>query len=184
MVRLTIGAVIALTLAWGFSVIWHAKWCNGDILAHLHRGLLIVYWPDEPGTLVDPWTGEPRIGRAPPHWGEQVFGIDVSRVESRRWLFRLPSIERDLFGRDWKIQVPIWFLIATVALPAILLALRTRLRRCEPRCPACGYNLTGNVSGVCPECGAAVPVNLVQRGDSAGQDSKAGPRNEQAKPEP
>jgi hypothetical protein len=23
----------------------------------------------------------------------------------------------------------------------------------EPRCAACGYNLTGNVSGVCPECG-------------------------------
>jgi hypothetical protein len=23
-------------------------------------------------------------------------------------------------------------------------------------CPACGYNLTGNTSGVCPECGAAI----------------------------
>jgi rubrerythrin len=21
-------------------------------------------------------------------------------------------------------------------------------------CPGCGYNLTGNLSGVCPECGA------------------------------
>ncbi len=26
----------------------------------------------------------------------------------------------------------------------------------EPRCEACGYNLTGNVSGVCPECGSAI----------------------------
>jgi len=24
-------------------------------------------------------------------------------------------------------------------------------------CPGCGYNLTGNTSGVCPECGAPVP---------------------------
>ena len=24
------------------------------------------------------------------------------------------------------------------------------------RCPACGYSLTGNVSGVCPECGTRV----------------------------
>lgn len=24
------------------------------------------------------------------------------------------------------------------------------------RCRSCGYNLTGNTSGVCPECGAAV----------------------------
>ena len=23
----------------------------------------------------------------------------------------------------------------------------------SPHCPACGYNLTGNISGVCPECG-------------------------------
>ncbi len=50
-------------------------------------------------------------------------------------------------------------------------------------CPSCGYNLTGNVSGTCPECGAVVPVNLVQRGDGAGQDSEAGPRNERAEVE-
>lgn len=24
-------------------------------------------------------------------------------------------------------------------------------------CQSCGYNLTGNVSGVCPECGVAIP---------------------------
>jgi len=24
-------------------------------------------------------------------------------------------------------------------------------------CLACGYNLTGNISGVCPECGTAIP---------------------------
>jgi hypothetical protein len=26
----------------------------------------------------------------------------------------------------------------------------------EPLCPTCRYNLTGNVSGVCPECGASI----------------------------
>ena len=31
---------------------------------------------------------------------------------------------------------------------------RTWVRRLlHGRCPSCGYNLTGNVSGVCPECG-------------------------------
>ena len=38
----------------------------------------------------------------------------------------------------------------------------TRLRwrmvwRAAPYCDGCGYDLTGNVSGVCPECGLAVP---------------------------
>ena len=25
-------------------------------------------------------------------------------------------------------------------------------------CPSCGYDLTGNVSGTCPECGRPVPA--------------------------
>ena len=31
---------------------------------------------------------------------------------------------------------------------------RERQWREHGLCPACGYNLTGNTSGVCPECGA------------------------------
>jgi rubrerythrin len=34
-----------------------------------------------------------------------------------------------------------------------------RAQQKEPRpweCTVCGYNLTGNVSGVCPECGNAI----------------------------
>jgi hypothetical protein len=34
-----------------------------------------------------------------------------------------------------------------------------------PNCPACGYNLTGNLSGICPECGTPVPPEL--RGSAA-----------------
>ncbi len=29
---------------------------------------------------------------------------------------------------------------------------------CPCKCSNCGYNLTGNVSGVCPECGTSAPV--------------------------
>jgi hypothetical protein len=35
------------------------------------------------------------------------------------------------------------------------IARRTPRFRQTGRCPACGYDLTGNVSGVCPECGSA-----------------------------
>ena len=43
----------------------------------------------------------------------------------------------------------IWFLIA---LPRI----RRRRRRSKGECVRCGYDLTGNTSGVCPECGVEV----------------------------
>ena len=33
--------------------------------------------------------------------------------------------------------------------------LRTAKRLAEGRCRCCGYDLTGNLSGVCPECGEA-----------------------------
>jgi predicted amidophosphoribosyltransferase len=40
-----------------------------------------------------------------------------------------------------------------------LLAIRRRTR--PGLCRFCGYNLTGNVSGVCPECGKPIQ-NVVQ----------------------
>lgn len=32
-------------------------------------------------------------------------------------------------------------------------------RRGKPICVCCGYNLTGNESGVCPECGSAIVLD-------------------------
>ncbi len=66
----------------------------------------------------------------------------------------------------------------------VVVAFRTREAEITPgTCTECGYNLTGNVSGVCPECGAEVPEDLVQREKDGGQDSKASQRDEQAEPE-
>ena len=46
--------------------------------------------------------------------------------------------------------------------------LRTaRLRRLNV-CIACGYNLTGNTSGVCPECGTPVPKEPAEEKPSDG----------------
>jgi hypothetical protein len=35
--------------------------------------------------------------------------------------------------------------------------LQQQSRRRQGECLRCGYNLTGNVSGICPECGTPVP---------------------------
>jgi hypothetical protein len=37
---------------------------------------------------------------------------------------------------------------------------KRKLRYPEGHCQACGYNLTGNVSGRCSECGTAIPEDL------------------------
>ena len=50
------------------------------------------------------------------------------------------------------IVVPLWLLLTTSAIPTALLWYRDR-RLPKGHCQDCGYDLTGNESGICPECG-------------------------------
>jgi len=55
---------------------------------------------------------------------------------------------------------------AVVCRLAAMLGMRfwDRNKTQEPLCSTCGYNLTGNVSGICPECGKAI-VPAADSGD-------------------
>jgi 4-amino-4-deoxy-L-arabinose transferase-like glycosyltransferase len=57
------------------------------------------------------------------------------------------------------LDVPLWLpflLFATYPTIAFIRGpLRRRRRHRKGLCVKCGYNLTGNVSGLCPECGEA-----------------------------
>jgi len=75
---------------------------------------------------------------------------------------------------DWGTVVPGGnkFLLIPLYVPLFVLALPTaflwgRDRRPEPgHRQKCGYDLTGNVSGRCPECGTPVPDTSAE-GESA-----------------
>jgi uncharacterized paraquat-inducible protein A len=61
---------------------------------------------------------------------------------------------------------PFWFLsLVFAALPAVWLrslwrAWQRRERTRGGLCPTCRYNLTGNTSGVCPECGTPTTAGV------------------------
>jgi hypothetical protein len=62
--------------------------------------------------------------------------------------------------RDRIVCLPAWlFTLLAAWLPGyqLLSAVRSRRRRRTASCLRCGYDLTGNVSGTCPECGSPVP---------------------------
>jgi hypothetical protein len=57
---------------------------------------------------------------------------------------------------DGVVVMPLWICFTIVATPTAWLFWRDRRRIPPGHCRECGYNLTGNVSGVCPECGERV----------------------------
>jgi hypothetical protein len=81
----------------------------------------------------------------------------------RRWVSPL-----GVAGSPWVIGVACWFAAMAVVLGFNCLRVRPyrRFLRAELHargvaiCRQCGYDLTGNVSGVCPECGAAIEVKV------------------------
>lgn len=79
-------------------------------------------------------------------WPAQMLGpwlaLAIGPEASEVWL---PGI----FASWWVGST--WLLTGTLA---------RRVRSLRPDaglCPACGYNLTGNASGTCPECGSPAP---------------------------
>jgi len=68
------------------------------------------------------------------------------------------------------VRIPLWLPITLTAIPPTMMLTRLRRRRKRRKvghCLACGYNLTGNVSGICPECGTAIPVRPSAEGATA-----------------
>ncbi len=58
------------------------------------------------------------------------------------------------------IVFPLWAPTLLFAALPLCVFVGGAIRRCRARdgerCMSCDYNLTGNVSGICPECGTAV----------------------------
>jgi hypothetical protein len=70
------------------------------------------------------------------------------------------AIEELLAGRELPTPTTVLPRMRTVEDLVRLVASRPRTDEQRPpyqgRCPGCGYDLTGNASSVCPECGAAL----------------------------
>ncbi len=85
--------------------------------------------------------------------GEPVLGFRTDSFEHR-------NAQAGRYEREFQLIMPIWPIFLLAAAPTALWAWRTavarrrRRRRDANRCAGCGYDLTGNTSGRCPECGA------------------------------
>ncbi len=113
--------------------------------------------------------GNLHINRFPPNYvaskiapiGRWVGGFGVTRATLFQPVF-LPHFHRAGLA-DWRFELPLYlpFLVFATSLAALcvyprLPFARRRWRLKHGLCVSCGYDLTGNVSGTCPECGQAI----------------------------
>lgn len=148
LLRLLVAAVLlCLCIAWGVSKLHRVHLFFGSGLwIRLDDGLLEVEFKSR----------------------ESFRGFEVvvvpERPEGRDWL---------TFGVGYEngsglVMTAMWpFILGGALLEAMLLYRWLPRRRAKGVCAACGYNLTGNVSGICPECGTPVP----QSGDAKPKES-------------
>ncbi len=82
-----------------------------------------------------------------------------ARGSSSGWMGSSLVPAGDLYGRvgnAWQISLPLLVLLAFTSIPTAFLWWLDRRRIAPGHCQKCGYNLTGNTSGICPECGEKV----------------------------
>ena len=157
------GFLLLLLQGWQFaSTVGILRWSGGGGWPSVwdHETCLEYLWRDDENALLVCW-GIPAL---------QVEWWFAARVPSARidWGGPVPLLGTFSYSaRDnrsgWRYHsliVPSWaVLTTTLAYPTIAFIcgpFRRRRRRRRGECVPCGYNLTGNVSGVCPECGIEV----------------------------
>ena len=69
----------------------------------------------------------------------------------------LLGVSSGMVTRDWCAASILMVLALIGVLDGLVIRAISRIERPSmPQCQACGYNLTGNLSGICPECGARI----------------------------
>ena len=124
MVCLLIGA------AWGVSTTWGVWFLGATMAFDAANGIVLLDFYGEELSPTYGWAA-----------GRTTGGLGLT------W----PRL--DLFRNSFVLKLPLWIPFILVAIPTAVLCWRDRHRPPPGHCQRCGYNLTGNVSGRCPECG-------------------------------
>ena len=91
-------------------------------------------------------------GSRPP-FTNRFFGTDAGLTASGMlFLETVPPRTAVWFCGQWFVRIPMWLMLIGVACPTTIAWWLNHRRPLPGHCP-CGYDLTGNTSGRCPECG-------------------------------
>ncbi len=126
---------------------------SGDSVGWLATGGMHLVLTSRTGPKLDAAEARP----------DASWGIHITRNTGRLlpgWGWRPHAWYDSLAGggTEFFIWIPLWLPFVICALPSCLLWWLDRRRTRAGFCVECGYDLTGNVSGRCPECGTPIGV--------------------------
>jgi hypothetical protein len=93
--------------------------------------------------------------RSPSVWAHPYTETRPRGMAWREYATKLRT--RDAWG-ERVVDLPLWLVLVGFGAPTILSWWLDRRVAVPGCCRCCGYDLTGNVSGVCPECGTPIPA--------------------------
>lgn len=125
-----VGMCLLICAAWGCGFTFERKFDGGHYGITLFDGFLSLY-------------------RIPPELAPARAWANAPLVDLATWY---PRIQLHAV-MSW-IELPLWLVLSASVLATTWLWRPSRSRK--KGCVECGYSLTGNVSGVCPECGTAI----------------------------
>ncbi len=156
---------------------------HDGLIVHFFDGRARLFWchSEKAAISVTRLEGRPEI-----RIGPKVPGSSTPSGRGRSWAVAIPIGNRRAvgpFGYAWRsttwgravpvvvsfVRVPVWLptvlLIVAPTIAVIRGPMTQRRRRKRNQCIACGYDLTGNISGRCSECGA--PIDASRYGDGS-----------------
>ena len=140
-----------ILVTWAFAVRYSIFWTPVPRLMVVCRLGHLEYIEPPPGVgLVPPrafrWTNGWSF--RPDYW-KQSRGLPLRK---RLGLVRPILNDDQAFFKYRHYRLPLWVIMALAIIPTAWLWYRDR--RLPGHCRRWAYDLTGNVSGICPECGA------------------------------
>jgi len=153
-------------------------WQHGELMVGLGRVGYVASWPEANCTQRYFKPSRRFLTMTPARFSTYVYQYDpwttgsLSRPalkETNHWWHGIQYVRlTDTLNRVTLRQMwlPFWLIAsALILLPLVwaIIRLRAWRRGRLGRCPSCGYNLTGNISGVCPECGATFKASQTQQ---------------------
>ncbi len=155
---LSAGAAVWLLLvaAWGITLRWPV---SHDLQTGQRVSAVGITYGEVWLLRIQPLPSSPNI-----HTTVQ-YALPAGGAAARNYGLVLPTCNKGPVGpySTFHVSVPIWLLLLAIGLPTCALYFRRRRRR-PGHCVQCDYDLTGNVTGVCPECGLAYAPDTPSRG--------------------